>query len=149
MDNIDSDNVVSIAKWQEKKQEEVKFIIDELGLEKLIDDLTNVHSQFREAFDLEDEPTYGDWCRLQQTLNIFEDMIVKSRPVAVFWFSGEALPQVVVPLGRIIGGKHHPAILPPVLVIEPNVCWINHFHVVIDQFFNLPIPVKVSEIRHG
>jgi hypothetical protein len=75
MDSVDSDNVVSIAKWQEKKQEEVKFIVDELGLEKLIDDLTNIHANFRETFDLEDEPTYGDWCRLQQTLNIFEDMM--------------------------------------------------------------------------
>jgi len=51
MDSVDSDNVVSIAKWQEKKQEEVKFIIDELGLEKLIDDLTNIHTNFKEAFD--------------------------------------------------------------------------------------------------
>lgn len=68
------DNVVSMEPFRKKKEEEVRCIIDELGLEKLIDDLTSLHSNMKESFNMEDAPTYGDWCRLQQTLNIFEDM---------------------------------------------------------------------------
>jgi len=75
MENDSDDNVVSIAKWQEKKQEEVKFIIDELGLEKLIDDLTKFHDNVRDQLNMEDAPTYADWCRLEQTLDIIQDMM--------------------------------------------------------------------------
>ena len=48
MDSADSDsNVVSIDSFRQKKEEEVKLIIDELGLEKLIDDLTSFHENMK------------------------------------------------------------------------------------------------------
>lgn len=76
MDSVDSDsNVVSIESFKQKKEEEVQGIIDELGLEKLIDDLTSFHENMKFQFEMEDAPTYADWVRLQNTLNIFDDMI--------------------------------------------------------------------------
>lgn len=80
MDSADSDsNVVSIdsfrQKKEEEKEEEVKLIIDELGLEKLIDDLTSFHENMKFQFDMEDAPTYADWVRLDKTLDMMDDML--------------------------------------------------------------------------
>jgi hypothetical protein len=76
MDSVDSDsNVVSIESFKQKKEEEVQGIIDKLGLEQLIDDLTSFYENTKFSLDMEDAPTYADWVRLEKTLDIFDDML--------------------------------------------------------------------------